>query len=803
MKLLARPYIRFGIALLAVGAGAMLRYFCTLWVGPGLPTYVTFFPAVMLAAIMGGFWPGVAATLVSALTADFWLLTPMGLGIRSLVDGVGMLLFIAMGVFISLLAERYRRIRDSLFVLVTARTQELDDAYEVLKQQIKIIDPVRAEVILEEMQRVLKARRGEVHPPPSPAIIGLKRAPSIIGVAVAFMGILVLIGWMFGLTMITSVLPGLNSMKVNTALCFVSCGAALVFREKRYFRFAFAVLPLAVGAITILEYMTGINVGIDQLMFRDPGNTLTEFPGRMALFTACSFLFISISIILLRTRFAPARLSGQILALGAGIIGFISLLGYIYGDKELYRLVGASEIALSTAAAFVALAAGLILARDDGISAIVTGSGPGSELARWLLPTVILIPAILGWLAEQGVTHGWYGERLDTGLLALAMIISLAVVAGWSAHLISRADRSRRENEAHLHNQAKLMDQSHDALIIREVNGAIRFWNGGAASLYGWTAAEALGQRIHVLLHTEGLPADNDATLARVGHWEGELTHRRRGGDRVIVESSKTAMPIDGGVLVLESNRDITGRKRDEEELRTIAEDLRRSNKDLEQFAYVASHDLQEPLRAVAGFLGLLKKQYGESLDAAAREYIDVSVQGAERMQRLVLDLLSYSRIGTVGKEFAPVPLRDAVDEAQALLQFAIRENNAVITCGELPEVHGDRTQLTRLLENLIGNGVKFHGPRTPEICINAAHRDDGWVISVHDNGIGIEKQYFDRIFLIFQRLHSRSVYSGTGIGLAVCKRIVEHHNGSIWLESVPGEGSTFFFSIPDRGGGA
>jgi signal transduction histidine kinase len=249
-----------------------------------------------------------------------------------------------------------------------------------------------------------------------------------------------------------------------------------------------------------------------------------------------------------------------------------------------------------------------------------------------------------------------------------------------------------------------------------------------------------------------------------------------------------------------ELNKEIDIRKKAETALLKTAEDLARSNKDLEQFAYVASHDLQEPLRAVAGFMGLLKKQFGDAMNETAKEYMDFAVEGAERMQRLIDDLLAYSRVGTKGRKFAMFPMKESFDDAMKNLKIAIDEANAVVTRGDMPEIYGDASQMTQMLQNLIGNAIKFHGPNRPEINVIALRKDGHWQISVADNGIGIEPQYFERIFLIFQRLHGRTQYKGTGIGLAVCKRIVERHGGKIWVESKPNEGTVFYFTIPDKG---
>ena len=229
-----------------------------------------------------------------------------------------------------------------------------------------------------------------------------------------------------------------------------------------------------------------------------------------------------------------------------------------------------------------------------------------------------------------------------------------------------------------------------------------------------------------------------------------------------------------------------------------IAEDLARSNKDLEQFAYVASHDLQEPLRAVAGFVELLRMRLEKNLDDKGKEYMNHTVEGVKRMQNLINGLLEYSRIGTRGKKPELVDSKAALDRALAHLHMSISESGAEIIAGQLPKVNFDPVQLAQLFQNLISNAIKFRSEKTPQIRITAEHQDTQWKFAVADNGIGIEPQYADRIFLIFQRLHSRVKYPGTGIGLALCKKIVERHGGKIWVESKPGAGSTFYFTIPD-----
>ena len=240
-----------------------------------------------------------------------------------------------------------------------------------------------------------------------------------------------------------------------------------------------------------------------------------------------------------------------------------------------------------------------------------------------------------------------------------------------------------------------------------------------------------------------------------------------------------------------------TDRKQAEEAIQRAAEQLKRSNEELEQFAYVASHDLQEPLRVVTGYVQLIDRKYKGRIDADADQFLHYIVDGVQRMQQLITDLLEYSRVGTRGRPFQTVSLGAVMDRVQANLKRVIDESGATVTHDDpLPSVVADETQLVQLFQNLIGNGIKFHGDRPPEIHVSARREGCHWIISVRDNGIGIEPQYWEQIFVIFQRLHTRQKYAGTGIGLAICKRILERHGGRIWLDSQPGQGTTFYVTL-------
>jgi PAS domain S-box-containing protein len=304
-------------------------------------------------------------------------------------------------------------------------------------------------------------------------------------------------------------------------------------------------------------------------------------------------------------------------------------------------------------------------------------------------------------------------------------------------------------------------------------------------------------------------PDDRVMALARVRAYLAgdipvyELEHRllhKDGHYRWILARGLALRDEDGKPYRMAgSHTDLTERKHAAEELKKAAEELARSNKELEQFAYIASHDLQEPLRMVSSYTELLARRYKDKLDNDAREFIGYAVDGARRMGTLINDLLAYSRVSSQKKPYELVDCMQTMKAVRDNLKMVIDESGAKVIAEALPRVMGDPTQLLQLLQNLIGNAIKFRGSQPPIIEVAAVERDGEWLFSVKDNGIGIDPEDFERIFLVFQRLHTREEYPGTGIGLALCKRIVERHGGHLWVESAKGKGSTFYFTIPKR----
>jgi PAS domain S-box-containing protein len=346
------------------------------------------------------------------------------------------------------------------------------------------------------------------------------------------------------------------------------------------------------------------------------------------------------------------------------------------------------------------------------------------------------------------------------------------------------------------------------ANIMLDTEGLIVSWNQGAERIKGYRAEEIIGQHFSRFYTAEdlrnGVPARELKQATETGRFEGEGWRMRKDGSRFLANIVITALRDEKGRLrgFGKITRDITERRQAEEALMKTMTELKRSNEELGQFAYVASHDLQEPLRMVASYTQLLAQRYKGQLDSDADEFIGYAVDGCDRMQRLIQDLLSYSRAGTNIGALREISGEKALEESLSNLQVTIKESGAVVTHDSLPAIMTDDAQLVLLFQNLIGNAIKYHGTESPRVHVSATNNaGHEWIFSVRDNGLGIEPQYFKRIFILFQRLHGQKEFEGTGIGLAMCKKIVDRLGGRIWVESQPHLGSTFFFALPTGGG--
>jgi PAS domain S-box-containing protein len=638
----------------------------------------------------------------------------------------------------------------------------------------------------------------------------LSRFSIVAGWLVMALGLAGLSGWLFDTAAIRHLVPGLPTMKANTALAFTLAGLAVWLpamgdpsRLRRTIAECCAGLVALIGSFTLAEYAAGRDFGIDQWLFREPATPGDAHPGRMAVPTALNFALLGAAILLMwRGRSRPAI--G--LALAAILPTYVALAGCVYGAAPLQ-----TSMAIHTAVAFLVLSAVLVSAqRDIGPMAILRSERPAGVLARRLLLAAFCLPLLLGWMRIVGERAGLYRTEVGLALVVVSNVAILGTLILWNARSLLKLDAMRRAAET---KERQTADQLRVAAVAGNVG--LWVWDLPTNEVYFSSVWKAqLGYAENEIPHRFDEwekrlhPDDHERTLSTLHRYlaqpwpdfEYDFRLRHKDGSyRWILARADTLLDASGKILRMTGcHIDVTERKLAEEELSRALAELQRSNAELAQFAYIASHDLQEPLRAVTGCVQLLAKHYKGKLDERADELIHHSVDGVARMQALIQDLLAYSRLQSQKSPLAETDCGKSLEIALANLSTTIRERDAVITHDPLPVLLADRTQMVQLFQNLISNSLKFCTDRRPEIHIGVRAGVGESIFSVRDNGIGIDPKYHERIFEIFQRLHTRAEYPGTGIGLAICKRIVECHGGRIWVESQPGRGTTFSFAIPN-----
>jgi signal transduction histidine kinase len=508
----------------------------------------------------------------------------------------------------------------------------------------------------------------------------------IAGGAIASLGAVVLVGWAVDSPTLKSVLPGSVTMKANTAFAFLLSGTALALLDARQAAarrvvFVAAGLSVAIGLLTFSQYLTGADLGIDQLLFREAADAVgTSTPGRMAPTTALNFLLLGTALLLLRQGRPQLERVSQLISLLAGSVGLLNFTGYAYGVEALYGVASFTRMALHTALAFILLASGVLAARPQrGLMSAVTGATVGGLLIRRLLPFAIGVPVLLGWLWLSGERAGLFDHTFGAAVLALAYIFIFSTLVWRLGALLHRADLARQASEAAL--------------------------------------------------------------------------------------AARTAQ-------------------------------LEAANRELESFSYSVSHDLRAPLRHIHGFIEILQAEHQQQLNDEGRRYLTVVGESARRLSSLIDDLLAFSRMGRAEMMRRQVELEPLVKEAISTQDAGGRPVEWRVE--PLPAVVGDASMLHLVYANLLSNALKYsRRVERPVITVGAQQGVGETLFFVRDNGVGFDPRYAHKLFGVFQRLHSAEEFEGTGIGLANVRRIIARHGGRTWAEGRPGEGATFFFSLP------
>jgi PAS domain S-box-containing protein len=425
---------------------------------------------------------------------------------------------------------------------------------------------------------------------------------------------------------------------------------------------------------------------------------------------------------------------------------------------------------------------------------------PTEDIERGRPEAMLRLTSAAGRHEEQGMRVRKDGSRFLSSLTFTALYDQAGNLRGFSefSHDLTESKESAAKYRG-------LLEAAPDAMVVVNQAGVIVLVNLQAEKQFGYRRDELVGQKVMNIIpegFAERLIADAtrstaEALAQHIG--EGiELSGRRKDGTEFPIEIMLSPLESAEGILVTAAIRNISARKKSEQELAVANQVLEESNLELKQFAYIASHDLQTPLRSITGFVQLLQQEYEGKLDEQAQDWILRTVGAVARMQTLIGDLLSYSRVEARSGAFTQIPFLDIVNDALFLLESSIHDSGGQVACGKLPIVMGDRSQLVQLMQNLIGNGLAYRSDKPPHIHISAKRSGKDWIFSISDNGIGIDPKHYEQIFEIFKRLHNQKDKPGTGIGLAVCRRVVNRHGGKIWVESEPGHGSTFHFTIPE-----
>lgn len=624
---------------------------------------------------------------------------------------------------------------------------------------------------------------------------------------VAFTALVALGGWVSGALVFSTVDPGYTPMAPVTAIVFLLLSGGLLFRARvARPRGTRGILALTgticfVMLLELSDIVGGLPVSPERL-FLPPGTVEMMPSGRMSPVTMVAFVGISVAVALCESRAPRLRAAAIHLALAVASGAFVLLAGYVYDAPLLY---GGQVLPVALPTSVCLLLLGLVISLFGlGVwpYALFVGDSIRAQLTRALVP-IALVPMLAVSLLDAAIIR--MGQPQSPVLRATAIILAFMLVtwvvlraATRIGERIETAEQALVQNRALLHS---VINGTSDAVYVKDTAGRYLLFNQAAEAVTGKSKAEVIGKDDTFLFPAEQAEAvmagDRAVMFGGVPKTYEEQVNAADGTLRHYSSSKGPIFATDGSLAGLFGiARDITESWRLQADLRERTADLEQSNRDLQEFAYVASHDLKEPLRMVASYTQLLQLRYQGKLDSDADEFIGYAVEGAMRMDRLIDELLEFARAGTRGLPLSACDLDAVIEEALLNLAPAISESHAVVTHGDMPTAWCDPVQIGRVFQNLIANAIKFRDEKQPIIHVGVQETEREWRISVADNGAGIAPEYSEQIFTIFERLHSTVDHPGTGMGLAICRRIIERHHGRIWVEPGAAGGSTFWFTL-------
>ncbi len=633
-----------------------------------------------------------------------------------------------------------------------------------------------------------------------------KRVSFWSGAIALTIGIVVILGWVANIPILTSLNYAWVSMKVNTAVGFILAGAGILFLlrcEKSaeqctlysWLARACAIALLLLGGSTAMEYIFGIDLYIDQLFFKQKQSALDlSAPGRMSPFTAVMQINYAVALLLLNSKRkdGSAITFAQGCAFVGGIVGILAFIGYLLNAKELYAVGQSTAIAAHTALGFIVIAIGILfLEPQRALMHTFTSQTRTGQILRRFVPLALCVPILVGWLRLRGQQIGLYGFEAGLAIMVTFCVASCEMGIFWITRKFQAIELVLSQREELLRQQAELLNLTNDAIMVREWNGKIIFWNKGAEIMYGYSSAEAVGKTSHELLQTKfpGELKEIQAVVLEIGRWEGELTHYTKDKEPIIVASRWSLKEDDEGkpIALLEINNDIRAAKDAEQRVN--------------EFYSTVSHELRTPLTSIKGSFGLLEGGRAGDLSERAKHLIKVGLDETERLIRLINNILDIKKLeaGKLELNIENVEPKQIVEQTiSSIAGFAMQHHVEVVAdIVDNDLIKGDKDRLIQILTNLISNAIKF-SDAGQKVQVVTGRKDKTIRFSVIDNGPGIDPRNVPKLFRMFEQVGSNNKpKGGTGLGLAICKQLVEQHQGSIGIDTELGKGSTFWFEIP------
>ena len=637
-------------------------------------------------------------------------------------------------------------------------------------------------------------------------MLRIYRYARILSLSVFLLALVVIIGWAFNIPALKSIMPNYVSMKLNTAICFIVMSISLILETFLKKRKITIFLNIGVALLCILTYSQEVfnyDLGVDQLLIidKDAVSAKSPFPGRMSPITAILFTILSIGLIL--QRYTRRYLIYIQYAFNlVTIMAIIALIGYLYNAPEFYTLSFLTSMALHTSLGFFLLSIAASLLRPKlGIVGMLTGNRVGNSMARRLFSQICLVILFFTYIRYLSHKHQVVDAEFGTALLTISFLLVSIVIIWEATDRINKKDDKKRLAEEHFR---LVVESAPNAFIMSDSSGVIKLVNEQAEKMFGYERNDFIGQKIELIvpnafksIHHNNRNSYHASPSNRYFGAGSNLYATRSDGTEFPVEIGLTPIRTENDTMVLASIIDITERKRNENIIEQQMIELKIKNQEMEQFNYIASHDLQEPLRTLANYIELLEEDYPEQINDEIKIHLKTMDNAVSRMKLLVRSILDFGRLGR-NKKLAYINSQAIVDDVITDLGSLIKCTEATIIIDtDLPHFHGYETELRQLFQNLINNALKFRKKDiNPIINIGCIKTKGKYEFYIKDNGIGIDSRYNNRIFEIFKRLNKESEFKGDGVGLANCKKISEMHGGKIWVESALGKGSTFKFTI-------